>query len=147
MSYENTPHACFKFTAGTSGEVTEPVPRLLERQLRRQFDSVWLANSRFVLPMVAMLDSGAHSFPLVLGKSKDRVGEWVLIVGAPENPGPLARLRRQKASPNVAEVRRVCTILHELLGGIAGVSGLRWYFEGARAQSPAVATPAELPWE
>ena len=147
MSYENTPHLCFRFTAPTSGNVTETLPRLVERQLRHQFDSVQLFNSRFLPPMTAVLTAGGRSFALVLGKSKYEAGEWVVIVGPSDSPSLWARSGRQRPAANVAELRRVCDTIHELLSGLPGVSALRWYFEGARNPAPAVATPCELPWD
>ena len=147
MSYENTPHACFRVAPATTGDVAETVPRLVERHLRHRFDSVRLLQARFLPPMVAVLSSGAHSIAMVLGKNKHEAGEWLLIVGPPDNPSPWPRLRRQKPDSNVVEIKRVCDTLHEVLIGLPGVSDVRWYFEGTRQQTPAVATPGELPWD
>ena len=146
MSYENTPHVCFRVTPPTSGDVTDTVPRLIERQLRHQFESVQLLNSRFLPPMTAVLSAEGRSFAMVLGKSKDEAGECILLVGPSDNPSQWARLRRQRPVSNVAELRRVCDTIHQLLTRLPGVSALRWYFEGARDPMPAVATPHELPW-
>ena len=142
MSYENTPHVCFRVTPPTSGDVTDTVPRLIERQLRQQFESVQLLNSRFLPPMTAVLSAEGRSFAMVLGKSKYEAGEWILIVGPSDSPSQWARLRRQRPVSNVAELRRVCDTIHELLIALPGVSALRWYFEGARNPT----TPRELPW-
>jgi hypothetical protein len=50
------------------------------------------------------------------------------------------------AASDTSELMQLCREIHAMLTPIPGVSAIRWYFEGLNDQTPAVATPNELPW-
>lgn len=143
---QNTPHVCFKVELAPSAAAGEEVPRLLERHFRDRFESVRVIKTGFLAPLAVELRAGAKTFLAVLGKSKYGAGEWILIVGPPRGPGLLDRLLGRKPTSEVPELVLTCRQIHGMLTAIAGITAVRWYFEGRNTQSEAVATADELPW-
>lgn len=68
-------------------------------------------------------------------------------MGPLEGPGLLDRLLGRKPISKVLELTLTCREIHQVLTAIPGISAIRWYFEGRKTQSVAVATPDELPWQ
>ena len=68
-------------------------------------------------------------------------------MGPLEGPGLLDRLLGRKPISKVPELTLTCREIHQVLTAIPGISAVRWYFEGRKTQSVAVATPDELPWQ
>jgi hypothetical protein len=67
-------------------------------------------------------------------RSRYANGEWIVVV-------VLAPLT------NSPELVLICREIHTLLAATAGVTRIRWYFEGPRTQgAEVVTTPDELPW-
>ena len=145
MSYNSTPHVCFKVERSLASDVEE-FPRLLERQLRAQFDSVRVVRVGFLAPLAVELRTGAKTVPAVLGKSKYEADEWIFIVGPLKIPGLLDRLLGRKVNSEVSELMLTCRVIHEALTAMCGITAVRWYFEGGGTQSSAVEAPDELPW-
>jgi hypothetical protein len=146
LSYDNTPHVCFKVELPPNGCADDEVPRLLERYLRARFDSARVIKAGFPAPLAVELRAGAKTFSAVLGRSKYEDGECILIVGPLETPGLLGRLLGRKPISEVPELMLTCQEIHEMLTAISGITAVRWYFEGRKTQSAAVATADELPW-
>jgi hypothetical protein len=93
-----------------------------------------------------ILGTGNESHTAALGRSRFGKGEWILVVTAARTAGLFGRVFQRRIQSNVSDVMNVCREIHESLVAISGVTDVRWYFEGSRGQSPAVATPDELPW-
>jgi hypothetical protein len=146
LSYNNTPHVCFKVELPPRGSADDEVPRFLERHLRTRFDLARVIKTGFLAPLAVELRAGAKTFSAVLGRSKYEDGEWILIVGPLKAPGLLDRLLGRKPISEVPELMLTCREIHQMLTAISGITAVRWYFEGRNTQSAAVATPDELPW-
>jgi hypothetical protein len=146
LSYNNTPHVCFKVELPPNGSADNEVPRLLERHLRTRFDSVRAIKPGFLAPLAVELRAGAKTCSAVLGRSKYEDGEWILIVGPLRSPGLLDRLLGRKPFSEVPHLMLTCREIHEMLTVISGITAVRWYFVGRNTQSAAVATADELPW-
>ncbi|MFL6604742.1 MAG: hypothetical protein ACJ8R9_25875 [Steroidobacteraceae bacterium] len=146
MSYDNTPHVCFKVDLAPNGSADDEVPRLLERHLRTRFDSVRVIKTGFLAPLAVELRAAAKTFSAVLGRNKYEGDEWILIVGPLEGPGLLDRLLGRKPISEVPDLMLTCREIHGMLTAISSITAVRWYFEGRNTQSAAVATADELPW-
>ena len=138
---EKTPHVCFKYEAPSSSGSDDELPQRLVSELRDRFSSVrmlkiWIGGSWSLI-----LGAGAESHTAGFAKSRFCKGEWILAVTAARSAGLLE-----------SQVLDVCRRIHESLIAICGITRVRWYFEGpknqkgTKNQSPAVATPDELPW-
>ena len=143
---ERTPHVCFKVELPSDKGSDGGLPEALKCQLKSRVDSVRMFKIWFSGPWVLRVHSRQHSFPTMLGKSRYSKDEWVLIVSPPRVPTVSDKLFRRKARDDVEEVMGFCRAIDASLNAIPGVTAVRWYFEGAGKQSPAVNTPDELPW-
>jgi hypothetical protein len=80
------------------------------------------------------LQLGEKAFSVIWFRSRYENGEWIVVVV----PAPLT---------NSPELVLICREIHTLLTATAGVTRIRWYFEGPRIQgAEVVTTPDELPW-
>ena len=146
LNYSKTPHVCFKANFLPATRAGDDLPRLLERDLHARFASVRIIKSRFLAPLVVVLQAGKKSYSVVLGRSKYADDEWLLLVGSPDTPKLLDRLCRRQPLFDSSELMLICREIHALLTAIPNISAVRWYFEGFRSQTIAVASPDELPW-
>jgi hypothetical protein len=142
--YSKTPHVCFKAEFPPAAKADDELPRLLERQLQSRVDSVRVMKARLLAPWAVVLQKGEKSFSAVLGRSKYAADEWVLIVSPPDTPSSLGRGLSPPSDASGPVV--ICREIHAVLTAIPNISAVRWYFEGFRNQTAAVATPDELPW-
>lgn len=131
---EHTPHVCFEYEAPSSSGSDDELPQRLISQLRDRFSSVWTMRIWFGASRVMILRSGAESHTGGFGQNRLRKGEWILAVTA------------ARSAERESQVMAVCRKIHQSLLATSGVTSVRWYFEGSKTQSPAVATPDELPW-
>jgi hypothetical protein len=145
MSHDNTPHACFKAGSPLRETGNDELSGVLEHALRARFDSVRVIKTGPMASLTVVLQTAGKSFSMVLGRSKYEDDEWILLVGPPDGPSLLDRLRGQPLSA-APELILTCHAIHEILTELPGISAVRWYFEGLRTQTAAVATPDELPW-
>jgi hypothetical protein len=143
---EKTPHVCFKYEAPLSSGSDDELPRRLASQFRDRFSSVRTMKTWFSGPWWMILGTGKESHTAALGRSRFGKGEWILVVTAARTAGLFDRVFQRRIQSNVSDVMNVCREIHESLVAISGITDVRWYFEGSRGQSPAVATPDELPW-
>jgi hypothetical protein len=146
MSFDDTPHVCFRADFGPEVDPDRELPQLLERQFRSLFDSARVINTRLFSALTIVLGTADNSFSAVLGKSKYNDREWILLVGPQDQPTTSSRLLGHEQAINVSALREICRKIHELLTSTPGLVDIRWYFEGTRRQTAAVATPGELPW-
>jgi hypothetical protein len=86
------------------------------------------------------------SFMVVLTRSNYEDDQWALLVGSLRVRGLLDFLRGRNPIGVSPEWIQVCRDIHTMLTSSPGITDVRWYFEGFRSQSAAVATPDELPW-
>jgi hypothetical protein len=145
VSYKYTPHVCFKYAPSQVSAGGGDLQQVLGSNLRAEFDSAQTVNVASLATLTIVLKTAAKSFSAVLGESKYEKDEWVLIVGPPDGPSLLDRLRGQK-SVSSPELELTCRKIHKVLAATPGISATRWYFEGPRSQGKAVSTPDELPW-
>jgi hypothetical protein len=139
-NYSKTPHVCFKAEFPTAAAANDELPQLLKRQLDTRFDSVRVIKARLLAPWAVVLQAGGNSYSAVLGRSKYATDEWILIISPPDGP------RSPGSGSDAAELVVSCRKIHDLLTATPNVSAVRWYFEGFRNQTAALATPEELPW-
>jgi hypothetical protein len=134
VDHSKTPHVCFKAEFPPAARADDELPQLLERQLQSRVDTVRVVKARFLAPWAAVLQTGEKSFSVVLGRSKYAADEWILIASPPDPPS------------DASELMATCRKIHAVLTAIPNISAVRWYFEGPKNQTTAVATPDELPW-
>jgi hypothetical protein len=109
--------------------------KILEQRFVDRFNSMkkvklWLSAPRPVLVRVKQ-----RSFLVGLKKSRFSKDEWIVQVGPMDSPPGYSD-----------ELLLICREIHTLLAAKAGISAMRWYFEGFHSRSEAVATPDQLPW-
>jgi hypothetical protein len=89
----------------------------------------------FLSKWIVVVEVNQKSFLIGLKKSKFAKGEWIVQVG-PVN-APLGYSE---------EILLICREIHAVLTAAAGITAIRWYFEGFHNQSAAVTAPDQLPW-
>ena len=145
---EMTPHVCFKYELPSSRRSDDELPRRVASQLRDRFSSVRTLKTWFSGPWAIIIRGGGDSYSAALGRSKYGSSEWILVVAAARTgtAGLFDRVFQRRIQSNVSDVIGVCREIHQSLMAISDITDVRWYFEGSNSQSPAVATPDELPW-
>jgi len=137
-----SPHVCFTMQLASAGDIRNELSRILKTRLRARFGSVretntWilaLSMRWFFGSSAVALQLGEKAFSVIWFRSRYENGEWIVVVV----PAPLT---------NSPELVLICREIHTLLTATAGVSRIRWYFEGPRIQgAEVVTTPDELPW-
>ena len=145
-NYSKTPHVCFKAEFSSATRADSELPRLVERQLHTRFDSVRVIRTWFLARAGCVVQIGEKSFTVALTRSKFGDDEWILLVGPLDTPRLLDRLLRRESLFDASKLMLICREIHTLLTAIPNITAVRWYFEGFRSQTAAVATPDELPW-
>ena len=141
------PHACFKGTfpldnmpARWSGD---DLAQALEARLRARFGSSRTTNKWFRPVWNVLTELSGKRFIVCLTRSRFEADEWVLLVGALDTPFLFGGVFGRKSFEYIPKLKLVTGEIHMLLAQMAGISRLRWYFEGADSS---VATPDELSW-
>jgi hypothetical protein len=128
-------------------KLDDELPRMLTKHLQRRFDSAEIKKAPLVASPSIQIQAGKQEFfTVMLGRSKYEKDEWVLLVGPAEISGLSNLIGRRKPTECSPELIQICQEIHAFLTATPGISATRWYFEGFRSQSAAVATPDELPW-
>lgn len=119
---------------------------MLAHPLKGRFAAVQVTKIPLTTSWAVALQVAQRSFAAVLGKSKYGNDEWILLIEPPDAPRFLDRIRGHKSVVGSPELIQTCREIHAVLTTTQGISAVRWYFEGPRNQTAAVATPDELPW-
>lgn len=147
MSYSKTPHACFKVEGASIGRTDDELPRMLTNHLQTRFASARVKKMPFFGSWTVELQVGPESsFTIMLNRSKYGNDEWVLLLDPLQSRGLLDILRGHKPTGSSSGLMQACRDIHAYLTATPGITAVRWYFEGFRSQTAAVATPDELPW-
>lgn len=147
MSYSKTPHACFTVDSASIGRTDDELPRMLTNYLQARFASAQVKKMPLFGSWAVELQVGPESsFSVMLNRSKYGHDDWVLLIGALQSAGLSGASRGRTPTASSSELVRVCRDIHAYLAATPGISAVRWYFEGFRSQTAAVATPDELPW-
>jgi hypothetical protein len=130
--------------------VREEIAQMLARRLSDRFGHVQIAKfpllQRF-LNRVSLLWFEVNGKKLgVFVTPANKRDEWCVGVDPLKYTEPVRRLLKEDVGKYAEEFMLVSGEIHTLLKNTSGVEGLRWYFEGWDVHTPAVATPAELPW-
>lgn len=143
-----TPHVCFSADSSSLADRDKSFPLLVKRQFASRFGSVRMNKMWFSGPWGFTMKLGEKLLAGLLRRSKYTDGVWVVIIAPPRAATLIDRLLRRKSRDNVQDVMSYCREIHASVTAISGVSAIRWYFEGSQShkQTPAVATPDELPW-
>jgi Ca-activated chloride channel family protein len=135
-----TPHVCFKAERASGPISGVELAKILAAGLHSRFGPIRMKKWWFISQWIAVLRAGEVSFSLLLGRSKYKEHEWVLLVGPLDRgDGDLRRLLDR-----ALELTLICREIHMTLTGTPGVSDVQWYFKGSQSQSHSVATPDEL---
>jgi hypothetical protein len=89
----------------------------------------------FLSKWIVMVEVSQKCFLIGLKKSKFEKSEWIMQVGPVDSPLGYSE-----------EILLICREIHTVLTTTAGVTAIRWYFEGFHNQSVAATTPDQLPW-
>ena len=143
LDLEKTPHACFKVESASMAIADNDFPQALANQLQPRFSSVRVKKTPFKTSWAVVLQLERQSYAAVLGPSKHGNDEWILLLGPPDASD---RIRGDESTVSQEGLIRISREVHAVLTTIRGISAVRWYFEGPRTQTAAVATPDELPW-
>jgi hypothetical protein len=146
LDYSKTPHVCFKIDRASNYGGSDVLPQALALQLRTRIESIQLKKTPLFGSSTIVMTAGQESFTAVMDRSKYGNDEWVLLIAPSSGPRLMSMLRPRKPHAVSSNLVQVCRLIHSSLGEIPGVTAVRWYFEGFRSQSAAVAQPDELPW-
>lgn len=147
MDYSETPHACFKVESASIARANDELPRMLAHHLHARLNSARVRKTPLLASWTIHVGLDQESsFTVILGRSKYEKDEWILLVGPSQTPGLLDLMRGRKSVGYSPGLMRICREIHAFLARVSGFTAIRWYFQGFRSQSTAVATPDELPW-
>jgi len=144
LDYEKTPRVCFKVEARPRDD--DEFARILAQSFGERLGSVHAKKNVVMGSWAIVLQIGQQTFPAVLSRSKYGNDEWIMLIASPDSAGLFDRMRGRKEIASSPGLLQVCRDIHTVLTATAGISDVRWYFEGFRSQSAAVATPDELLW-
>lgn len=129
--------------------VREDLARLLARGLSTKFGRVSIEK----WPLIRMLATEVCLMALVLNESR-----FGIFVKRAENSreswcvgiDPLRynfhSMGRVDETKYAKELEAISDEIHSILRGTPGIEGLRWFFEGWDINTPAMASPGQLPW-
>src|SRR6476469_8955623 len=98
LDHEKTPHACFKVESTSIAMADNDFPQALANQLQPRFSSVRVEKTLFKTSWAVVLQLEGQSYMAVLGRSKYGNDEWILLVGPPDAPGLLDRIRGHEST-------------------------------------------------
>jgi hypothetical protein len=122
---------------------------MLAGRLGARFASARVVKRPRLLPSLGLIEvqvGQVPKFSVMLRRSRYGNDEWILKIGPWRFWGLLKFVLGHNLTGFSPERMQLCREIHAMLTSTPGITAVRWYFEGVRSQSAAVATPDELPW-
>ena len=148
MSIQRLPRVVFNLELVRARGARNELTRKVEQHLSKHLGAV-RAIGRWIFP-VSVLEIALATGNFVVGITRRRrkgpnYGAWCISIDPATSrvPGDISNDEQRKAAK---DLMLISDVIHALLADIPGVTRLRWFFEGWDNRTPAVRTPAELPW-
>jgi len=148
MSIQRLPRVVFNLELVPARGARKELTKKIERHLSKNVGQV-RSIGRWIFPVsLLQITLAAGNFAVGIARRRRKgpdYGAWSIsidpVIG--RVPGNISSEEQRKCAK---DLMLISDAIHALLTEIPGVTRLRWFFEGWNNKTPAVGSPADLPW-